>query len=276
LTDLQNHLAELRRKQAAIGDRITAALIAGEDTGPIRATDAALARDITALERRIADAGAQREAASQDAISAAAAMIAGDTENAVLATMARLAAPTIRNKGNEMTDVIKAAAYQVAELEAASNAAADELAAAHRHADSIRDRKAALVAERDAIAATRRAGGDADGARLALLGVDIEGLDGILAEATAACAAAQGKADQARTAVNAARQQLELVKDRELLSRLGPHATALAFKLADTMNEIRAAETRLKSRPSWAPPRAFCTEIRKLDLVADGIPGLRQ
>ena len=47
--------------------------------------------------------------------------------------------------------------------------------------------------------------------------------------------------------------------------------------LAETMAEIKAAETQLKqSRPSWAPPKAFANEIRKLDLVADGIPGIRQ
>jgi chromosome segregation ATPase len=185
--------------------------------------------------------------------------------------------PNIRNKGNTIMNAIENAGHQVALAESAANAAADELAAAHAHADNIRDRRAVLVSERDAIAAVRKAGGDADGARLALLAVDIEALDGLLVEATAAVAAAQTKADEARVAVTAARQQLDLATSRDLLARLAPHATALSAKLAETMAEIRAVEARLKlPRPSWAPPKAFANEIRRLDLQGDGVPGIRQ
>ncbi len=171
---------------------------------------------------------------------------------------------------------IRNAARLVAELESAATAVADDLAAAHRHADSIRGRRAGLLAERDAIAAARRAGGDVDGARLAVIQLDVADLDTVLAEAQAAVVAAQVNADQARTATGAARQQLELVKDRELLSRLGHHATALVQKLAAVMAEIKAAENRLMSRQSWAPPREFANEIRKLDLMADNLPELRR
>jgi hypothetical protein len=93
LTDLQNQLAELRRQRGAIGDRITAALIAGEDTGPIRATDAALGRDATALEHRITDARAQREAASHSAIVVAAAAIAAAAETGITSKLAALQPP---------------------------------------------------------------------------------------------------------------------------------------------------------------------------------------
>src|ERR1700754_1195707 len=72
---------------------------------------------------------------------------------------------------------IQNAARAVAELEAAATTAADELAAANRRADTIRDRRAALLAERDSIATARRAGGDVDGGRLAVIGLDVEGLD---------------------------------------------------------------------------------------------------
>jgi hypothetical protein len=176
-----------------------------------------------------------------------------------------------------MMTEIQNVARMVAELEAAATTAANELTATRRHADSIRNRRAMLVAERDSIAAARRAGGYVDGARLAVIGLDIEGLDALLAEATAAIGAVQAKADAASIAADGAREHLDLVKNRDLLARLTPHATALAAKLAETMGAIKAAEAQLKlSRPSWAPPKAFANEIRKLDLVADGIPGIRQ
>jgi len=92
-TDMRDQLAELRRQGDAIAGRINAALIAGADTAPIRAFDAALRRDIAALENRIADADAQREVAAQSTISAAAGVIAADAENSIMATMARLAVP---------------------------------------------------------------------------------------------------------------------------------------------------------------------------------------
>jgi chromosome segregation ATPase len=176
-----------------------------------------------------------------------------------------------------MNNIISAAAHQVALAESAANAAADDLAAGHSAADNIRTRRDALVAERDAIAVTRKAGNDIDPGRLAVLGLDLAAVEELIADATAAVAAAQTKADETRAAVAAARQQLDLVKDRELLARLAPHATALSAKLAGTMAEIRAVEARLKlPRPSWAPAKAFANEVRKLDLQGDGVPGIRQ
>jgi hypothetical protein len=167
-----------------------------------------------------------------------------------------------------MTDQIKAAAHQVAELEAAANAAADELAAAHGRGEEIRGRRAALTAERDAIAAARRAGGDADGARLALLGVDIEGLDSLLAEANAAVAVSQAKADHARAAAETARQHLDRVTDTELLAQLRPHADKLCDLLGATIAEIDAAAKRLqKSRPEYCPPAMLAESLYRLHLL---------
>jgi chromosome segregation ATPase len=174
-------------------------------------------------------------------------------------------------------NAIETAGHNVAIAESAEAAAANGLAAAHARADNIRTRRDALVAERDAIAAARKAGGDIDAGRLAVLGLDIAAVEELIADATAAVAAAQTKADETRVAVAAARQQLDLVKDREFLARLAPHATALSAKLAETMAEIHAVEARLKlPRPSWAPPKAFANEIRRLDLQGDGVPGIRQ
>jgi hypothetical protein len=175
-----------------------------------------------------------------------------------------------------MNQAINAAAHQLAELEGTAAAANDALAAAHQHADDLRGRRMALTAERDAIAAARRAGQPVDSGRLALIDLDIAGLDDLLSAAMAAVAEAQGRADETRTAAANALEQLELVKSRELLAQLGHHATALAQKLHAAMAEIKDVETRLKlGRISWAPPKDFATDLRRLDLLADGIPGIR-
>jgi hypothetical protein len=91
--DSLDRIAELRHQHAAIAGRINAALIAGIDTGPIRAEAADLTRRVVALEAGMRDADAKREAASRDAISAAAAVIAADAEKAILAKMAALQPP---------------------------------------------------------------------------------------------------------------------------------------------------------------------------------------
>jgi hypothetical protein len=93
LKNLRDHLADLRHRHDDAGRRITAALLAGEDTGSIRADAATLSRDIAALEQRIADADAERAAEAQRAISAAAAALAADAEDTINTTLARLAAP---------------------------------------------------------------------------------------------------------------------------------------------------------------------------------------
>jgi translation initiation factor 1 (eIF-1/SUI1) len=92
-TELRAALDELRRKQVAMTDRITAALLAGDDTAPIRAEAATLGREITAINQRLADVVMQREAATLEAISAAGATIAADATATILAKLSALAAP---------------------------------------------------------------------------------------------------------------------------------------------------------------------------------------
>jgi hypothetical protein len=92
-TELHAALDELRREQAAITSRITAALLAGEDTGPIRAEAASMKRALVELEQRIADAVTQREAEAAEAISTAAAAIASGVADTILAKLSALAAP---------------------------------------------------------------------------------------------------------------------------------------------------------------------------------------
>jgi hypothetical protein len=165
-------------------------------------------------------------------------------------------------------NTIAVAAHTVAELEAVANTAADELAALHRHADGIRDRRAALVAERDSIAALRRAGGEADGARLALLGVDVEGIDGLLADATSAVAAGQVRADKARAEAASAGQHLDRLRDEELIARLKPHADQLGDLLLAAVGEIAAASKRLQHfRPDWCPRKDLADSLNYLHLT---------
>jgi hypothetical protein len=89
-TELRDQLAELRREHAAVTARIPELLATGGDTGPVR-------RDAAELGRRIADATAalekavdQREARAQDAIFAAASVIATATLDDITARLSAL------------------------------------------------------------------------------------------------------------------------------------------------------------------------------------------
>jgi uncharacterized protein YfaS (alpha-2-macroglobulin family) len=92
-TDLHARIAELRRQHDATAGAIKTALISGADTAGLRAAHAETARAICSLEQRLADDASQRQAASQEAISAVAGVIAADAANAVTNLLVRLAAP---------------------------------------------------------------------------------------------------------------------------------------------------------------------------------------
>jgi hypothetical protein len=167
-----------------------------------------------------------------------------------------------------MTDSIQHAARAVAEAEAAANTAAENLAAADRRADDLRGRKAALEAERDAIAAAHRAGDSVDAGRLAVLQLDLEEIDALIAAAAAKVAEAQGKADAARATVDGRRHALQFQGDLVLLDGSKGHATVLAEKLLAAINEINATAARLGrgNRPEWAPSPELALLMRRLDL----------
>jgi hypothetical protein len=167
-----------------------------------------------------------------------------------------------------MTDTIKAAAFAVAAAEAAANTAGENLAGAHRRADDLRTRKSALEAERDAIAADRRAGGKIDSGRLAVIQLDIEDLDALITAASNTVAELQAKADAARAMVDSRRQALQFQSDIVLLEGSKQQAAAIAEKLLAAINEINATAARLGrgNRPEWAPSPALALEMRRLDL----------
>jgi hypothetical protein len=93
-TDMRSRIAELRHKHDDAALRITAALIGGTDTGPIRAELADLDHGIRLIEQRIFNEASERLAAAQEAISASAAIIAADAESFITNTLARLEPPT--------------------------------------------------------------------------------------------------------------------------------------------------------------------------------------
>jgi hypothetical protein len=163
---------------------------------------------------------------------------------------------------------IKAAAFAVAESEAAANTAAKNLAAAHRRADELRGRKSQLETERDSIAVDRRAGGKIDSGRLAVIQLDLEDIDALITAASNAVAALQAKADAAYAAVDSRRQALQFQGDLVLLEGSKQHATVLAEKLLAAINEINATAARLGrgNRPEWAPSPELALLMRRLDL----------
>jgi uncharacterized protein YhaN len=92
-TELSERLAEMRRQRDAGMKRITDLLAGGSDTAAARAEVALQERRIADTEQQLADAGAQREAEAQEAISAAAAVIAVATHDAVQARLRVLELP---------------------------------------------------------------------------------------------------------------------------------------------------------------------------------------
>jgi hypothetical protein len=92
-TELCAQLAELRHQHATALSVIPALLAVGGDTGPVRRDAAELEHRITATEQQLADLGGAREAEAQEAISAAAAVIAAGTHDAVQARLRVLEPP---------------------------------------------------------------------------------------------------------------------------------------------------------------------------------------
>jgi hypothetical protein len=90
---LRDQLAELRRERNAGMNLIADLLAGGSDTAAARAEVALQERRIADTEQQLADAGAQREAEAQKAISAAAAVIAAATHDAVQARLRVLELP---------------------------------------------------------------------------------------------------------------------------------------------------------------------------------------
>jgi hypothetical protein len=153
---------------------------------------------------------------------------------------------------------VAVAAERLAEAEIAAEGAA----AAHREADAHDDRIRAKIAGLDdarRAIGTRRAAGDlrsTDGAELALIAADHEGLTAMRAEHEGALAAARAAAEDAARALDAARFALGREEDRAEERALTEHLDRLDALLRETIVRANWVARRLgRSRPAWAPSR---------------------
>ena len=156
---------------------------------------------------------------------------------------------------------------------AAANAnlerAADHLAKATADIANA-DQRIADLNTRKAEIASRRIGGihdDADGADLATIALDIDGLGKLRAVFAAGLEAAiKGHAD-ATAAVDRAAWALNRVKDEAAEKALVGHATAVLQTLGLTLSKLDAVSRRLgRGQIMWVPDEAIVQVVRKADL----------
>jgi hypothetical protein len=173
-----------------------------------------------------------------------------------------------------MTDAIKAAAESVAAAKLQSEQGAVALEAAGAALDRVRARIADLDSERAQIVADRKAGKTSpkQGARLAEIGADIEGLNEILSESVSVRAAAAAESARLSQAVTAAEYVLSNTADQALLGDLKALASDLDRRLVETVNEIAGVAKRLgQNRAQWFPTPELANGIRRLDLENGGL-----
>lgn len=153
---------------------------------------------------------------------------------------------------------IAGAAHSVATAQQQLETASAKLASASDEYERVEQRIVALNVSRDGII-SRRVGGDqrsGDAAELALVDADRQALAPILAEAQAAMNAARGPVQQAKRAVDLAKQNLQIVEDRQAMAKLLDHATQLGDLLFETIKRIDDLHPRVGGgRLPWAPSR---------------------
>ncbi len=163
---------------------------------------------------------------------------------------------------------IEALAAELADEVMTANTAAEAVAAAEDYQASISGRVSALAVQREAIVSRRGTGTkDAnDGAALALIQVDLEGLQPILEEAAQRVADAQRV--HAGHSVNAARLRDMIAHEEALAAReaLIKYADDLSIRLLQTVTALDAAgrQTQYTGRPIWGAPPVLFTELRRL------------
>jgi hypothetical protein len=164
---------------------------------------------------------------------------------------------------------IRAAAGQLAAAKVEAEQAAVTLKDANTAVTEIRERLESLEAERDQIKADRLAGEvSADqGARLAALAVDTEGLSEIFQERQAVQSAAASEFGRLSQAVTSAAAMLSNASDHALIVDLKVIATELDAKLLATVGEITAVAKRVgSSRAMWLPSSLLANRLRSLDM----------
>jgi hypothetical protein len=170
-----------------------------------------------------------------------------------------------------MIDEIKHAARTLADAQAR----ADKAHAAHKlaagHEAKVRERIAALDAERAEIVSRRPRGDqrDGDAGRLAILAADIEGLGTIACEAAAETARLMEPAAAARNAVAAARVALTRIEATAVENQEIAHVRALEEELLATVARLAQHRAALGGgRPAWWPSADLRNAMQRLVLNA--------
>jgi hypothetical protein len=173
-----------------------------------------------------------------------------------------------------MSESINVAAAQLAEAKLRAEQAGTALSTAGAALENVRERIGVLEAERSEIIAARKGGktNGKQGARLAELGADIEGLTEIQSETVQAHGVASTDFARVTQSVTAAEYILASASDQTLLVNLREVADDLGRRLGQAITEIAAVTKRLGgSRSGWFPSTALATQIRRLDLEQGGI-----
>jgi len=169
-----------------------------------------------------------------------------------------------------MTNQITNAAAALAESKVNAESAAVVLQAANESVTEVREKLDALENERAGIVAARKDGDKrdgADGARLAEIAADSEGLSEIFQERQAVQSAAASEFGRLSQAVTAAEAMLSNASDHALIVDLNVIATELDAKLLATVVEITAVAKRVgSSRAVWLPSSLLANRLRSLDM----------
>ncbi len=164
---------------------------------------------------------------------------------------------------------LEGAARDLAEALVAANAAWQAGERQHAHAIALAARLEAMKGERAGIIARQQEGWheDGDGARLALIGADIEGITDIVERAKAGLVRNISTIQEAQRKVEAAEYVIDQLKaeDREAdqlfyVAAIERAVMEVSPMLADVRQVVGGG------RPRWSPSRALLDGLRRLDL----------
>jgi len=165
------------------------------------------------------------------------------------------------------SDLVVNAAHALAVARAHGERAAEDFAATVERRDLVQERIDALTRGRQRIIVRRQAGDHHpdDGATLALIAADLEGLAPMLVDAEAIASGANDRCATAQAAVRIAEQTLEGIEAFEAETSLIAHAIRLDQLLLETVRRFNAVRQRIGSgTPKWGPSPALALELRKL------------
>jgi hypothetical protein len=163
---------------------------------------------------------------------------------------------------------IESLSHELAAATLDGSAAIAALTEAEEYQTKIAGRVAELAAQREAITSRRAAGTKEadDGASLALILADLEGLSPLLQEAAQRVAAAQRVHAEHSARAGGLRQQIAQIEGLAARNALVKHADDLSAKLFDTVRALEDAcrRTGHSGRPLWGAPQALYQALRGL------------